>query len=366
MDYLEANYTPGIITGENLVCYGRKIRFDYEVIKDSASKSLTGEIKYIAWYCEMDGGRPSEDDRSETRWVPIGQLCDAQSLLSTNPYIRHLPNTNTEGFSDEEEIQSLIDQLSSDSSPESIDELKDVTVGSINPTIEFPSTQIDRMDSDTVDPDNGNSMPLLYAMTVWSSPSSSGLVSWMTSNSETNSLYWWANWLDDHGYSYGNALNSDALSNYLKDNYTYALAEQGIIVLNLDTISKINEEFDREEKASLISNIRTYFKILGFLLILYSSVLLACWVFDINLDVGLNLLEKASFHRLVAVISMDELEPDPDAPYRFVAFKEIMVQTVLLIAIGGLLIFVDIIKIVTVLIDTLGVFVTQVYNTISH
>ena len=99
MDYLEASYSPNIIDGEDLVVYGRKIRFD----KDRLSGTLSTMSVPVAFYCEIDGVKPTDD--SDARWLYLNDLCDYKAIGKGYnniymPYVARLPSVNNEGISD--------------------------------------------------------------------------------------------------------------------------------------------------------------------------------------------------------------------------------------------------------------------------
>ena len=79
-----------------------------------------------------------------------------------------------------------------------------------------------------------------------------------------------------------------------------------------------------------------------------------CWAIDTNVDLGLGLLEKASFKSMVAVVDSSEIPQGGDDHIRYTDFEGIMVTGAIMVAVGLLFIFIDIMVIVTTLIDTIG------------
>ena len=79
-----------------------------------------------------------------------------------------------------------------------------------------------------------------------------------------------------------------------------------------------------------------------------------CWAIDTNVDLGLGLLEKASFKSMVAVVDSSEIPQSGDDHIRYTDFEGILIIGVIMIATGLLFVFVDIMILVTTLIDTVG------------
>ena len=241
-----------------------------------------------------------------------------------------------------------------------LENLTELTVDKIKCTLEFPGTNAESATTkycigevDTIDLYN-NDKPLFYAVTTCKSFGESGLVKWIADTSDTNSFSWWAKWLSNHGYEYAKKFAEQVISEYLHKNYTYELSEVGVVVINLETVNKIQHEMDIEDSQKTSALIRTVFKILGYLITSYGFLLLMCWAVDVNADLGFNLLEKASFKHMIAVSDASEIPRSKDESVKYIDFQGILVTALIMIAVGLLLIFLDIVEIVVALIKTFG------------
>lgn len=368
-DYLEATYGPGIVEEENLVVYGRKIRIDIDRINLGTKLSNSNRIP-IGWYCEQGGTKP--DTESEARWVYLDQLCDYDALnrgYSSNnnskPYIKRLPNTINTGYSNEDTV-NMADGLTGDK-PEAIENLSEVIVKQIYPTCIFPgrhglvNSTLQTSDTHGIGmtdiaalTDTNNDLPVMYCIAISTPIVESGLLNWLTSESTEESIVWWKSWLESHQYTYADKLRLDMLNEYLSDNYSFSLAEDGLVLLNLDTIARINEEFEHKDNLDRTRWVRTISKILGFMLILYGLLLLICWTFDVNVDLGFNLLEKVSFNQMIAVSSRVEIPQTSDSGQRYVQFSDIVSRSLGIVFLGFILMKLDAVMIAKILIETLG------------
>lgn len=197
----------------------------------------------------------------------------------------------------------------------------------------------------------GDTRPLLYAIAIRKNIGESGLINWITSDESEDSLKWWSGWLKDNKFSY--SLNLDSLSNLLNKNYQFELNDAGIVTLDLNTIAMIQEIMNQEDRLDTSHSIRTFFKVLGYILIGYGVLLLLCYAFDIGVDFGFSLTEKATFGKFIAVADSTGLEPPSSdgAKASYVGFTKILITSMVLMSIGVLFVFVDIIQIVMQLVS---------------
>ena len=78
------------------------------------------------------------------------------------------------------------------------------------------------------------------------------------------------------------------------------------------------------------------------------------WNVDINVDLGFNILEKMTLGKWVAVKDYEELPYMNEGDTKFMRFGQLLVSCIFIIAVGILLIQVNIINIVLTLIRALG------------
>jgi hypothetical protein len=185
---------------------------------------------------------------------------------------------------------------------------------------------------------------------------------WINNDSSSNSLNWWNDYLASYSYTY--TVSHEAVNSYLTTNFTYELNQNGVVVLDLDTINKVAQIYKTEADDQRVSNIRTFFMIFGWFLIGYSMILMLAWVLDANTDVGIKLLEKLTLGNWVAVKYED------DIPYRntndrtYLTGGKMAIKCMIIVTIGVLLIRINIFRIVLKLINLFGGFASQVQSII--
>lgn len=340
-DYLEISYSPNVTPGETFVAFGRKIRILH------FSGPLNQEVAKI---CNKDG-TVSEGAMS----FDINNFADYSALAGTGgettlPYVKYIPNSTAEGVSTEEDETNFCAELSTIPNYETdkVEMLRGIARDSIQCGVPFPGDIVAKGDKNLKD-----AKPLFYGLIVSKNYQESGLLNWIASESDTESTSWWNLWLKSHDFTY--QIGTQEVLNYLKENYTYELGQAGYVMLDLDTLSKLQEELDAEAQAGQTHTLRTFFKILGYVLVGYAFILMMCWVADTSVDLGLNLTQKVSFGRLVAVAGDEELRGSEENNHvSYVGFQSMLLSCFKIIVIGLLLILVDIVSIVSFLTQTLG------------
>lgn len=333
-DYLEAVYAPGVVEGENMVVFGRKIRF----LRFSGSKD-----EDVAIYVDKQGNILEGTPR-----LKINDFADFASLNGSNPEVRYigLAGEHADGTS-----VAIGSDDSSRSTPLSkLEELKRYTVDSINPTEQFPGLKIGRVDYDSTN------KPLFYAIAVKNNMFESALFSgWINNRDiEKNSLDWWLSWLSNPNRSYRYTINKNVLEDFLARNYTFELQEAGIIILDLKTIGKIQKEYDIMKNYERTRAFRTTFVIMGYAIICYAFILMMAWVLDTNVDLGFNVLERVSFGHWVAIKDIEELPEFDNEDKKYVTFQNLVFKVFGIAVIGVVLIFVNVIDLVVNLINIFG------------
>ena len=392
-DYLEASYAPEVQGSETLIVLGRKLRIlQLEGNKDAPmagfydkeGKPLEGASNlYIDDFADIQGvlESPAKVNYISRNQEAIASETTGQSDTSSVQE----ESRDTEQAEDEDTGSEELEQSSDSSTSEDefqqtltkIDRLPTSIVTEIKCTTKFPgeyigaSDQYDTAFSSTESTDStddkkedsekdkkgmtgGTAKPLFYAMLVKKNIFETGLFSgWIqTDDQEKNSLVWWNNWLDSHGFKY--RINGNALVDFLKGNYAYELNKSGIIILDLETISKIQQEYTQDQKIETGHKIRTMFIILGYILIAYAFILLVAWNVDVNVDLGLNLLQKFSFGHWVAVKSHEETPYFNTEEIAFINFGELLLKCLIIITIGIALIMINIIDLLLMLISLFG------------
>jgi len=332
-DYLEGTYAPGIVSNENVVVFGRKLRIE----NFDGSKDLV-----VARFYDKEGKKIEE-----SAVLHIYDFASMEDLISGKKlkYIRGKDEASINNTKDEEEIAEGTeeDNINEDTSYEEIvrdailkiDNLPRETAVEIKPTEAFPSENIGSVDV------GENDKPLFYVMAVKKSMFETGLFSgWIyNSDEESNSLPWWNKWLYNHGYQY--KIDKTILEEYLMGNYSFELGNQGILVLDLETIAKIQEQYTKQDTIDQNRLIRTIFVLFGAILIGYSVIMLLAWVLDTNVDLGFNILEKMTFGSMIAVTDESEVPVYDTEDRKYIGFGNLVKRSCIITVIGIVIIIVD-------------------------
>lgn len=338
-DYLEATYAPGVVGNENVAVLGRKIR----ILQFEGSKK-----NVMAKYYGKDGKQ-----LEKTGNLYVNDFADLESLAGDKPIVKYIGSpeeAKSTGDGDTGSSEGVGGHLGDiKDSILKIEELDEKVVTKINPTTQFPGKTIGRADN------NSNSKPLFYAMAVKKNMFSTALFSgWIMNESSENSLKWWIEWLAHPNRTYKYTINKNSLEDYLVGNYAFELNEAGIIVLDLETISKIQQEYKEQDRKSTTRWFRTTFVVIGWAILCYAMILMLAWVIDVNFGLGIGLLEIVSFGNWVAVRGDDGIPYDEVGTGKYVTFNKMLPKTIRIAIIGILLIFVNVIDVVVYLIDIFG------------
>ena len=341
-DYLELSYAPGIVKNENLVAFGRKIRINRLRNTDDGDAVGCNLNEPFAYYIDNNGNKI--DALPD---ILIDDVADTIGLEFENPprvhYLARPGLTkdregNGKAGNNEDDIKTTLTK---------VNELDWLNKDAITLSSQFPGNTIGKVD-------NGNpSRPLWYGIAVTKSFFETSLYNgWIASTDSRNSLSWWNTWLAENGYGY--RIDTNIMDDWFVGNYKFELNEQGVIIIDLDTISKIQEEYDLEDDLHFTRVVRTIFILIGWALIAASILSLAAWATDVNFDVGINLLEKLSFGHWIAVKGDEELpEKNSDGTVN-VTFKRMLINSIVLILVGFILIYIPATNIASKLINSVG------------
>lgn len=393
-DYLELSYMPGVVDGESLVAVGRRMRLT----------KFKGEgDQAIGLFIDRQGNK-TENSMD----IMITDVMDvAQGIPNGEKYKLNIKESKTDDSSDSNgDISSSTEESNSNESSTSVNGvgvsqdrlLNEKLVSEIKCTTIFPGSIVATSDSiddltflgndssgkedsdsssenteDTDDTENTEGTEgtetgatstgdvpkikqFFYAMALDIDPFQSNMFSGWINNTDTDapggSLDWWNKWLRESSYIY--QVDRDKLLRFLTGNYAFEMNSNDYIVLDIPTISAIQKEYDLQDKESASSWITTIFTILGFLVISYSVVMLGAWVYDTNVVAGPRLLGFISGGKWEAITDTDELpNMDKDGKH-YMTFSKVLKSAVVLIGMGILLIFVDIVSIVDILVVTFG------------
>ena len=375
-DYLEATWAPGSTDyDETMVVFGRKIRFRTDSMfwipdgtveynkKTYSNNTLcynTNNKDWCASFINVDG----EEVGSLTK-LYITDFCDIMSLCvgtegesdTSNKWEKYIvAHFSEKGVA----VSNKECAADSDDLTPTQDKLKATTdVTEIKLTVSFPGLYIGHDDIYNT----GAEVQRFYCVATTKGMFNSALYSdWINSTSSKESLTWWNGYLADHGYKY--TIGANDVSEYLKNNYSYELSQDGAIILDLDTIHDIQEIFDEEAADDRASLIRTIFVVLGIFLIAYSMALMLCWVIDTNVDLGLSLTNKLTFGHWVAIQYEEELPSYNNEEHSYVDGKHMLIRCLIMVAVAIVIIRVDASELILVLINTFGKIASYVENMI--
>lgn len=362
-DYLEATWAPGSVTySETAVVFGRKIRFRTDSTFWTSADSFTFNNKtynnntlqyninnkdWCASFIDIDG----EEVGSLTK-LYITDFCDIDALAigsgnTSNKWekytVKHfreagISASTQDCTAEETEVSPTQDKIASTT---------DVT--SIKVSMGFPSKYIGKVDLNNTSAE----VQRFYCVITTKAMFDSALYSdWINSTASKESLTWWNGYLSDHGYNY--TIGADEVSSYVQTNYKYELSQQGAIILDLDTISKIQEIYDDEDADSRSSLIRTIFVVLGIFLIAYAMILMLCWIIDTNVDLGFSLTNKVTLGHWIAIQYDEELPSYNNEDHCYVDGKHMLIKCLIMVAVAIVVIRVDASEIILVLVNTFG------------
>lgn len=199
--------------------------------------------------------------------------------------------------------------------------------------------------------------PLMFGLNVDIDLFKSELYSgWITVDGDggtKGSLDWWNSWLKKAGYSYN--IDKDRLMDALGMNYQISMNdEDDKLILDLDSIAKIQKEYDQQAREDKAKTIRTWFIGLGFVCIAYAIMILASWVLDTSIVGGPKLLTRITFGKCVAVQNSLDIADSGDV--RYMTFGKAVSFALTVASIGVTLVLLDYVKIITFIVNTFGTF----------
>lgn len=367
-DYLEATYAPEFkaytsnsgTSDEKVVVFGRKIRFT-NILKEPVGNQgdvilKVNKTNSCAIFVDKNGVIVKD-----TPELYVSDFCDFNSLLE-DKVLR--PTGSGESETEMQITENIEDaKVATDLNWQS-------TKGEIVISSKFPGESIGNKDyiRDTqarYSPElQKKQHQTFYAVATTSNMFTTSLFSsWVNNKSSEASLRWWREWLSSNSYIY--KIDSTSLEEYLYNNYKYELAQNDIVILDLEVVAKIQEEMDKEATENTNRLFRTVFKVLGWLLIIYAVLLMLCWLIDTNIDVGVQLTNKLTFGQIIP-IKYDSDIPLIDAENRhYVALSGMAIRGLVLITVGLICILTDPYKIALFLIKTFGKFAEAVSKMIS-
>lgn len=229
----------------------------------------------------------------------------------------------------------------------------------IYPTIEFPISNGDNSVAGEDGKSNGtnNSRLIHYGIYLDTNLYKSQMYSgWLNIAGDgaggSGSLSWWNNWLVKAKFSY--TIDKKALSEYLGTNLTGDIVKTNddTVILNIDTISEIQKNLDRQYRIDVITLARTVFAFIGFLCFLYGFLLIAAWALDTSTMLETDFFGILTLKRCVAVIEKTEgLDYGGVLPVTFIG---VLIRVFCIVALGVLIINIDFIALIGIVYKTIS------------
>ena len=375
-DYLEATYAPGYNEEDSkVVVFGRKIRMHIDGHVGEAVLGTGGnwvsidyytvtqnELAYkideeVAIYVDKDGNK-------QIRTLKITDFCGIEELqgikiggntISKDTVYRvaglgeesgrkeAIENTYS-NVPDPLELCTILIDINKEE-----DKQKKIKVSKV-----FPSETLGNEDyRNYVNSTDGlPNQQRFWVMAVNTGIFRSGLLEfWIGAANNHASLIWWNEYLKESGFVYNVSLEDT--NDYILANYKSHLKQSGVFIIDLETIKDITDMYEKEEDIKRVKTIRTAFMIIGWGIIVIALILMLVWVIDTNTDLGLGLMDKITFGYWTAV-KYDSDIPTNSNGHTYLTSGKMLVRSLILIAVGILVIKVDIINIVHMLISLFG------------
>lgn len=348
-DYLELTYTADYNSSgtEDMYAFGRMMRVNISNIDSDGT--LTIDSDTFAHVVDTNGESVKSEDGVDITITPyqIIDLSGSSGIWSkedrdSDSYsVKRLANISN-GETDGQQISLGI------SGEYKIASLPITAVSQVQPVTRFPGDKVDKVDTFNM----SDSLPVLYAIGTSTDMFETALYSsWIESDSSTASLGWWINWLDKCGFRY--SLSKGSIEDYLVNEYAYELSQEGVVVLDLDTVSKIQTDIDDYNSDKSDATRRAIFRGIGYIIITYAVIILICWVFDTQLDTGVRLLSIATFGKWVAIKYKSDI-PDYDKDSKYATLGRMLISFCVMIALGRMLVSIDMVSVVYSMIKRFG------------
>jgi hypothetical protein len=161
---------------------------------------------------------------------------------------------------------------------------------------------------------------------------------WVTSEAPTDSLTWWNNYLDAHGFDY--KLNVQVVKQYLETNYSYLANEDNRLRFDIVGAQYWSEELDvlnpNRGGNRTVNLIKTLSNVFGWLCIVYALICLLFWAVDIYAGLDKDFYKMLTGGRYVA--SAEAMPPTQSVHYA--TFLNALARSVIICIAGVVLIYV--------------------------
>ena len=228
-----------------------------------------------------------------------------------------------------------------------IDELPYVCTDIITFSEPFPNTIFTPDGDETTDCDkvyrateeNAKTPNVMYTIAVGTGITHGNFYhAWVSSEAPTDSLTWWNNYLDAHGFSY--KLNPQVVKQYLETNYSYLANEDNRLRFDVvgaeywsDELDVLNPNRGGNRTVNLIMTLSNVF---GWICIVYALLCLLFWAIDIYAGLDKDFYRLMTGGRYVA--SAEAMPPTQHVHYA--TFLNALARSVIICIAGVVLIYV--------------------------
>lgn len=385
-DYLELTYLPDVVSGEDYIALGRKIRIlklsgskNTQIAKfiDKKGKAIDTNIKiYAKDLMDVRSGYDVEQvvNGSNGTTKKVGKKWKTKKVklaIGVKPSKTTISKTKSNGtvgdtmttikFKTIHYVKSSICAartfgFNGNSTYEYWGEDREDTSIALGSENLFGANDADKYYNKLVKKEV-LTKPLMFGLNLdidlFKSELYSGWITVEGKGGDKGSLEWWNSWLKKCKYDY--TIDKDALMNALGMNYQISMNDaDDTLILDLETISKIQENYDQQAREDKAKTIRTWFIGLGFVCIAYSILVLAAWVLDTSMVGGPKLLTKITFGKCVAV--QNNLGVADSGDKRYMTFGRALAFALTVGSIGVTIILLDYVTIITFIVKTFGTF----------
>lgn len=180
------------------------------------------------------------------------------------------------------------------------------------------------------------------------------------------SLNWWNTWLEQAKFDY--RIDKEALMEYLGMNFTADLLgeDDSIIVLDPDTLGKIQKDMNEQDKVTRVTFIRTMFVIVGYLTMVYAFLFLAAWFVDVSTIGETKFMTIMTAGRCVAIRDDIERPYYDDSGTAYLTFGNVLTRCIIMLALSLILTRMDFIGILVKSFGKLGGVASEIFKRIFN
>lgn len=324
IDYLELTYLPNVVDNEPFIATGRRVRLlsplegttnegldaKFAVFTDKSGKVIdsgnSSTAITIGDIIDRTSGTGFYEDVAEKLGLGATNSQEIQNELNKDPAARveHLNTLYSNSGSSSSVVE---DGLSADGMIEDAMLLKySAYFNWVEPVMQFATTVngnvpgLASVDANNTAAQKNKFWGICVNTDAFETHLYTNWIDVSGDGGEIGSLAWWNAWLTSGGYNY--QIDLTKLMEAISEVYKIAISEKNnSIILNLETLEKVNEIIDNRHELDYLGTTTAIFKIIGVFLFSYGILLGLLWLIDVNLVNGPNFLTIATLGKLVAI-----------------------------------------------------------------